>query len=72
LTGGETLVTLVFAEHAGKTTLAQTVLYTSRAARDAAFKTDTEHGAAVSYDRLAELLALPPARDDSQFALRCS
>jgi uncharacterized protein YndB with AHSA1/START domain len=56
-TGGEALVTIIFTEHAGKTTLTQTVLYSSRAARDGALKTDMEHGAAVGYDRLAELLA---------------
>jgi len=56
-TGGEALVTIIFAEHAGKTTLTQKVLYSSRAARDGALKTDMEHGAAVGYDRLAELLA---------------
>lgn len=56
-TGGETLVTITFAEHAGKTTLTQTVLYSSHAARDAALKTGMEHGAAQSYDHLAELLA---------------
>jgi uncharacterized protein YndB with AHSA1/START domain len=55
-TGGETLVTMVFAEDAGKTTVTQTVLYSSRAARDGALKTGMEHGAAMSYDRLAELL----------------
>jgi uncharacterized protein YndB with AHSA1/START domain len=49
-------VTIVFSEQAGKTTLTQTVLYSSREARDAALKTGMEHGAAVSYDRLAELL----------------
>jgi uncharacterized protein YndB with AHSA1/START domain len=56
-TGGETLVTITFAEHAGKTTMTQTVLYSSRAARDAALKTGMEHGAAQSFDRLAEFLA---------------
>ena len=56
-TGGETLVTMTFVEDAGKTTFTQTVLYSSRAARDAALKTGMEHGAAHSYDRLAELLA---------------
>jgi uncharacterized protein YndB with AHSA1/START domain len=56
-TGGEALVTIVFAEHARKTTLTQMVLYSSRAARDAVLKTDMEHGAAQGYDRLAELLA---------------
>jgi uncharacterized protein YndB with AHSA1/START domain len=55
-TGGETLVTLVFTEDAGKTTVTQTVLYSSQAARDGALKTGMEHGAAMSYDRLAELL----------------
>lgn len=56
-TGGETLVTMAFVEHEGKTTFTQTVLYSSRGARDAALKTGMEHGAAHSYDRLAELLA---------------
>ena len=55
-TGGEALNTIVFSEHAGGTTLTQTVLYSSREARDGALKTGMEHGAAVSYDRLAELL----------------
>jgi uncharacterized protein YndB with AHSA1/START domain len=55
-TGGEALNTIVLTEHAGKTTLTQTVRYSSRAARDGALKTGMEHGAAVSYDRLAELL----------------
>jgi uncharacterized protein YndB with AHSA1/START domain len=55
-TGGEALNTIIFTEHAGKTTLTQTVLYSSRAARDGALKTGMEHGAAVSYDRLEELL----------------
>jgi uncharacterized protein YndB with AHSA1/START domain len=62
-TGGEALATIVFAEHAGKTTMTQTVLYSSRAARDGALKTGMEHGAAVSYDRLAELL--PSLRSQS-------
>ncbi|MFY9803106.1 MAG: SRPBCC family protein [Candidatus Acidiferrales bacterium] len=56
-TGGETLVTITLTERAGKTTLTQTVLYSSRAARDGALKTGMEHGAAQSYDRLAQLLA---------------
>jgi uncharacterized protein YndB with AHSA1/START domain len=56
-TGGEALVTITFAEHAGKTTLTQTVRYSSNVARDSALKTGMEHGAAQSYDRLAEMLA---------------
>ena len=56
-TGGESADhNLIFTEHAGKTTMTQTVLYSSREARDGALKTGMEHGAAVSYDRLAELL----------------
>jgi uncharacterized protein YndB with AHSA1/START domain len=61
-TGGEALVTMVFSEHAGKTTFTQTVLYSSRAARDAVLKSPMEQGMAKSCDRLAELLASRPAR----------
>lgn len=56
-TGGKALNTLAFTEHESKTTLTQTVRYSSRASRDGALKTGMEHGVAVSYDRLAELLA---------------
>jgi uncharacterized protein YndB with AHSA1/START domain len=56
-TEGEALVTMTFVENADKTTFTQTVLYSSCAARDGALKTGMEHGAAQSYDRLAELLA---------------
>jgi len=56
-TGGEVVVTMTFVEAAGKTTMTQKVLYSSQAARDAALKTGMEHGAATSYDRLAEMLA---------------
>jgi len=55
-TGGETLVTIVFTEDAGKTTMTQTVRYSSQAARDGALKTGMERGMAMSYDRLAVLL----------------
>ena len=57
---GEGLGTLVLVEQGGKTTLTQTMLYESRAARDAAIKTGMEKGVAASYDRLAGLLV--PAR----------
>jgi uncharacterized protein YndB with AHSA1/START domain len=53
---GEGLGTLVLVEQGGKTTLTQTMLYESRAARDAAIKTGMEKGVAASYDRLAGLL----------------
>ncbi len=56
-TGGETLVTLVLAEQEGKTTVTMTVLYSSRQARDGALKTGMEHGMAVGYDRLEQVLA---------------
>jgi uncharacterized protein YndB with AHSA1/START domain len=56
-TGGETLVTMTFVEHAGKTTLTQTVQYLSGDARDAALKTGMARGAAQAFDRLAEILA---------------
>ncbi len=59
-TGGETLNTLVLTEQGGRTTLTNTVLYSSREARDGALKTGMEQGVAASYDRLAELLASAP------------
>jgi uncharacterized protein YndB with AHSA1/START domain len=54
---GESQVTAVLVEHAGKTTLTATVLYHSKEVRDAVIKSGMEHGAAESYDKLAELLA---------------
>ncbi|MCI0637486.1 MAG: SRPBCC family protein [Gemmataceae bacterium] len=56
-TGGEALGTIVLIERDGKTTLTNTVLYSSREARDAVLKTPMEHGMAMGYDQLAELLA---------------
>lgn len=63
-TGGETLVTTVLAERdGGGTTVTITVLYATRAARDAALATGMEQGVAASYDRLSTLLAsAPPTR----------
>ena len=55
-TGGETLVTLTFVENAGKTTVTQSILYVSKAARDGALKSGMEEGMSVGYDRLEELL----------------
>ncbi|HYL09340.1 MAG TPA: SRPBCC family protein [Candidatus Acidoferrales bacterium] len=59
---GEAVGTLVLAERGGKTTVTQTILYQSREARDGVLKSDMEKGVAMSYDRLAELLASLPAR----------
>jgi uncharacterized protein YndB with AHSA1/START domain len=54
---GESQVTAIFAEKDGKTTMTATVLYPSREVRDIVIQTGMEHGAAESYDKLAELLA---------------
>ena len=54
---GESQVTTVLVEQGGKTTLTATVLYESREIRDAVIQSGMEHGAAESYDKLAELLA---------------
>ncbi len=54
---GEAIVTTVLTENAGRTTLTATVHYDSREIRDAVVKSGMEHGAAESYDKLAELLA---------------
>jgi uncharacterized protein YndB with AHSA1/START domain len=55
--GGDSTVTTVLTEKAGTTTLTATVLYPSREVRDAVIQSGMEHGAAESYDKLAELLA---------------
>ncbi|HYO81945.1 MAG TPA: SRPBCC domain-containing protein, partial [Bryobacteraceae bacterium] len=54
---GESIVTAVFTEEGGRTTLTATVTYESQEIRDAVIGSGMEHGAAESYDRLAELLA---------------
>ena len=55
--GEPAVVTTVLTEQDGKTTLTATVLSPSREVRDAVLKSGMEHGAAESYDKLAELLA---------------
>ena len=57
---GESKVTSVFVEQDGKTTMTATVLYPSQEVRDIVIRSGMEHGAAESYDKLAELLAGPP------------
>ena len=54
---GEARVTSVFTEQDGCTTLTATILYPSREVRDAVIRSGMEHGAAESYDRLAEMFA---------------
>ena len=56
---GHSEVTTVLSERDGKTTLIATISYESQEVRDAILKTGMEHGAAESYDRLAELLSSP-------------
>ena len=56
-TGGETLGTLLLAEHDGTTVLTMSVLYASRDARDTALEFGMKDGAAASYRRLDSLLA---------------
>jgi uncharacterized protein YndB with AHSA1/START domain len=50
------LVTTLFVEQAGKTTVTITVRCESKQIRDAVIASGMEHGAAESYDRLAEYL----------------
>jgi uncharacterized protein YndB with AHSA1/START domain len=54
---GDSTVTAVFTEQEGKTTMVATVRYPSREIRDIVIQSGMEHGAAESYDKLAELLA---------------
>jgi uncharacterized protein YndB with AHSA1/START domain len=54
---GEAVCTLVLLEKGGRTTLQQSMLYESRAARDAVLKSGMESGVEASYDRLAKILA---------------
>jgi uncharacterized protein YndB with AHSA1/START domain len=62
---GAAVITTVLSEQTGKTTLAGTILYDSREARDAVLKSPMEQGVAASYDRLAELLPLTLTRGDA-------
>lgn len=55
-TGGEAVGTLGFTEQDGKTTITNTILYSSREVRDAVLKTPMDKGMAAGYDRLEELL----------------
>ncbi|HKW47936.1 MAG TPA: SRPBCC family protein [Gemmatimonadaceae bacterium] len=53
---GESLVTTTFIEERGKTTVTIVVQYESKQIRDAVVASGMEHGAAESYDKLAEYL----------------
>jgi uncharacterized protein YndB with AHSA1/START domain len=62
-TGGETVVTTLFTENSGKTTLAMTVRYASREVRDNVLKSGMETGVAESFDRLDEIFAAQMAEN---------
>lgn len=53
---GESQVTTVLVERDGETTLVASILYPSKAVRDAAIKSGMDRGAAESYDKLAAML----------------
>ncbi len=65
---GESQVSTALVERGGQTTLTATVLYPSKEVRDAVINSGMEHGAAESYDKLAELLPSIPARENSEDA----
>lgn len=56
-TSNDAVVTVLFAEHGGMTTLTSTVLHQSKADRDGHLQAGVEKGAAEVYDRLASHLA---------------
>jgi uncharacterized protein YndB with AHSA1/START domain len=60
-TGGEAVGTLVLTERGGRTTATNSVLYSSKEARDAALKTGMAEGVEAGYQRLEQLLASMPA-----------
>jgi uncharacterized protein YndB with AHSA1/START domain len=65
---GESQVTGAFVEQDGKTTLTATVLYPSKEVRDTVIQSGMEHGAAESYDKLAEMLAATASGEESRGA----
>lgn len=54
---GEAVVTALFSEQGGRTTLTLSVLYESKEARDAVLRTPATEGVGESFDKLAEVLA---------------
>lgn len=54
---GEAVDTTVFAEKGGRTTLTETVRYSSQQVRDSVLKSPMAGGVATSYDKLEEVLA---------------
>jgi uncharacterized protein YndB with AHSA1/START domain len=67
---GEAQVTTTLVEVDGKTTLKAIICYESQDIRDAVLRMGMEHGAAESYDKLAELLGSFTAMDEERVAVR--
>ena len=59
---GDAVDTMTFVEQSGKTIATTTVLYVSKAVRDAVLKSPMDKGVAEGYDKLDEVLASTPAR----------
>jgi uncharacterized protein YndB with AHSA1/START domain len=54
---GETLVTVILEERAGRTTYTSTIRFPSQEVRDTVLKAGLNKGAVETYDKLAQLLA---------------
>jgi uncharacterized protein YndB with AHSA1/START domain len=59
---GDSLVTGVFTENGGKTTLTMTCLYESQQVRDMVIKSGMQDGAAETYDNLDSYLETVTAK----------
>jgi uncharacterized protein YndB with AHSA1/START domain len=59
---GEAVTTNVFTEQSGRTTLASTTRYDSKAIRDAVLRTPMESGVGESFEKLDELFAAADVR----------
>jgi uncharacterized protein YndB with AHSA1/START domain len=62
-TGGEALGTLVLTEESGRTSVSNTIRYSSPEARVAVLQTPMEQGMAASYGQLESVLALEKERN---------
>lgn len=56
-TDGEAVGTLTLTEQEGKTLMENTILYKSKATRDAVLKTPMEQGMAAGFDRIDAILS---------------
>jgi uncharacterized protein YndB with AHSA1/START domain len=63
---GDALITVVFDERNGQTTVTQTVRYGSKAIRDGVLASPMETGVAASYDALAGVVASMVAQEASE------